>query len=99
MKYFDRKVSSGQERMLKMGKTVIAKEPTQQEESVRRRLQLDFSEKAYKTLTELKEKADVKTNAEVVRNALRLYEWFLDQKGAKIHIVRDDSVKEVELVF
>jgi hypothetical protein len=74
---------------------------TQPEENIRRRLQLDFSEKAYKTLSELKLKADVKTNAEVVRNALRLYEWFLEQKEqkAKIHVVKGDVAKEVELIF
>ncbi len=70
-------------------------------ESVRRRLQLDFSEKAFNKLNELKDKADVRTNAELVRNALRLYEWFLEQRDedAKIHVVKGSEAKEVELIF
>jgi hypothetical protein len=71
------------------------------DESVRKRLQLDFSDKAYEKLNLLKQKADVKTNAELVRNALRLFEWFLEQKeeNAKIHVVRGNEAKEVELIF
>jgi len=69
--------------------------------SERRRLQLDFSEKAFEKLNLLKEKADVKTNAELVRNSLRLYEWFLSQKeeNARIQVVKGDEAKEVELIF
>jgi len=43
----------------------------------------------------------VTSNAEAVRNALRLYEWFLNQKqdGWSVVLVNDDEEKEVELVF
>jgi hypothetical protein len=74
---------------------------TQTEESTRQRVQLDFSPEAYNRLTALRKKAEARTNAELVRNALRLYEWFLEQKDKerKIHVVDGDNVKEVELVF
>lgn len=67
----------------------------------RHRLQLDFSQEAYERLAQIKEKSEARTNAEVVRNALRLYEWFLDlkRKNAKIHVVEGDAVKEVEFLF
>ena len=41
------------------------------------------------------------TNAEVVRNALRLYDWFREQrsKHVRFQIVEDDLVKEVEFFF
>ena len=67
----------------------------------RRRIQLDFSPEAYERLIEIKEKSKVRTNAEVVRNALQLYEWFLDLKRrkAKLQIVEKDIVKEVEILL
>ena len=77
-------------------------EETQAERELGRHwLQLDFSQEAYERLAQIKEKSEARTNAEVVRNALRLYEWFLDlkQKNAKIRVVEGDTVKEVEFLF
>lgn len=73
----------------------------QKEETTRHRLQLDFSREAYNRLVDLRGRSEARTNAEVVRNALRLFEWFLDQKrnGYKIQLVKDNEVKEVEIVF
>jgi len=67
----------------------------------RQRVQLDFTPEAFERLQEIKEIADVKTNAEVVRNAIRLYDWFLQQKRAdyKFQLVKDNRVKEVELIL
>ena len=39
----------------------------------------DFTAESMKRLEDLKEKTDATTKAEVVRNALRLYEWFVTQ--------------------
>jgi len=49
----------------------------------------------------LRERSDAKTVAELMRNALRLYEWYLSSKEDKykIHLVKDNEVKEVEFVF
>jgi hypothetical protein len=68
---------------------------------VRHRLQLDFSPEAYERLVQIKEKSEARTNAEVVRNALRLYDWFLDlkRKNATLQVVENDIVKEVEILF
>jgi hypothetical protein len=67
----------------------------------RQRLQLDFSPEAFARLQDIKDMSDAKTNAEVVRNALRLYEWFLRQRrdDFQFHLVKGDTVKEVELVL
>ena len=67
----------------------------------RHRLQLDFSPEAYQRLTSIREKSEARTNAEVVRNALRLYDWFLElkRKRARIQIVEGQDVKEVEILF
>lgn len=69
--------------------------------SSRQRVQFDFSAEAYNRLKELRERSDSKTNAELVRNAIRLYEWYLNIKADRyrIHLVRDNEVKEIELMF
>jgi hypothetical protein len=68
---------------------------------VRHRVQFDFSPEAYERLTQIKGKSESRTNAEVVRNALRLYDWFLDLKRRKadLQIVENGIVKEVEIFF
>lgn len=70
----------------------------------RTRLQLDFSPEALQRLEEIREKVGAKNNAEVVRGALRLYDWLLDQKkaGARILLYKDgeeDNIREVEFLF
>lgn len=67
----------------------------------RQRVQLDFTPEALERLRQIKDMAEAKTNAEVVRNALRLYEWFLRQKqeNYKLQLVKDNMVKEVEIVL
>jgi len=71
------------------------------EDTPRHRLQLDFSSDAYGRLQEIRIASGCKTNADVVRNALRLYEWYLDQKrnGFSIQITKDDVLKEVEILL
>lgn len=48
-------------------------------EQSKQRIQFDFTAESMKRLEELKEKTDASTKAEVVRNALKLYEWFVTQ--------------------
>lgn len=68
---------------------------------VRHRIQFDFSEDAYQRLIDIKKRAKVSTSAQAVRNAMRLYEWYLIQlhKGAKLQLAQDGVVKEIELLF
>jgi metal-responsive CopG/Arc/MetJ family transcriptional regulator len=44
-----------------------------------KRLQFDFSTEALKKLDDIKEKTDASTRAETVREALRLYEWLVNE--------------------
>lgn len=71
------------------------------EESVRHRLQIELSPEAHARLQEIRKKADATSNTELVRNSLRLYEWFLDcrSEGFGIQVVKDDLVRDVEIVF
>ncbi len=48
-------------------------------ENSKQRIQFDFTADSMKRLEDLKEKTDATTKAEVVRNALKLYEWFVTQ--------------------
>ncbi len=62
----------------------------------------DFGFEATKRLEEIAEKAgESRTNT--VRNALRLYDWYLDQReqGYKLQLARpkDKYVREVDLLF
>ena len=47
--------------------------------NTKQRVQFDFSPEALQRLEDLKEKVDASTKAEVIRNALKIYEWFATQ--------------------
>ena len=47
--------------------------------TTKQRVQFDFSTEALRRLETMQERLDAPTKAEVVRNALKLYEWFLTQ--------------------
>ena len=65
----------------------------------RRRVQIDFSPAAYARLDSIRERSDAQSNAETVRNALRLYDWFLRQReeGYEVRLVKGDEERAVEL--
>lgn len=65
---------------------------------------LDFSPEAYQSLVKLRKRAGAVFNAEVFRTALRLYDWYLEQKekGHKILVDRNDGsgkIIEIDLHF
>jgi hypothetical protein len=49
------------------------------QETAKQRVQFDFSTEAIQRLETLKELTDASTKAEVVRNALKIYEWFVTE--------------------
>jgi metal-responsive CopG/Arc/MetJ family transcriptional regulator len=65
------------------------------------RLQFDLTVEALDQLDELKEQARALTRAEVVRNALRLYSWFLNQRaqGKEVLVRTGDEIEKIELMF
>lgn len=83
----------------------LAAEPTgataSKERSGRRRVQIDFSPDAYARLESIRERGDAQSNAEAVRNALRLYDWFLRQReeGYEVRLVKGDEERAVELLW
>lgn len=79
------------------------------DEEGRQRLQMDLSKDAYEQLQAMGKKAkkmglsDSSSKATTVRNALRLYEWFIKvtkEEGNKLILAKDgETPKEVELLF
>ncbi len=67
----------------------------------RRRVQIDFSRAAYDRLESIRERSEAQSNAETVRNALRLYDWFLRQReeGYEVRLVKGDEERAVELLW
>ncbi len=72
-----------------------------EEETPRHRLQIELSPEAHKRLQEIRSLSDVTSNTELMRNALRLYEWYLEVKrdNFKIRLVKDDVVRDVEIML
>ena len=62
------------------------------------RLAFDFSEEAAAELQKLKELSGTEDNADLFRNALRLYKWFLDQKEAGSEVIIRNPEEEKEFV-
>ena len=64
--------------------------------SIKQRVQFDFSPEALQRLEGLKELTDASTKAEVVRNALKIYEWLVTQIDSENTIeVQDKEGKPV----
>ncbi len=60
-----------------------------------RRIQFEFSTEAFERLGKLKEDSNASSYAEVVRDALRVYEWVLEEKNAGNEI---GAIKGKEIV-
>ena len=59
--------------------------------STKQRVQFDFSSEALQRLEDLKELTDAYTKAEVVRNALKIYEWLVTQIDSESTIEVQDK--------
>ncbi len=62
-------------------------------EKQKERVQFDFSPEALQRLDEIKRKTGAATRAETVRNALRLYEWFVNEvdPDSTIQVIDKDN--------
>lgn len=65
-------------------------------ENAKQRIQFDFTAESMKRLETLREKTDATTKAEVVRNALKLYEWFITQTDHNSIIEIKDSEGNIQ---
>lgn len=64
-----------------------------------KRLAFDFPERELEEFDALKIEARVTTRAELLRNALRLYKWFVEKRTAGYEVVlrkgNDETVVEI----
>lgn len=67
----------------------------------RKRFQLDFAPQSSERLERLKELTEAASYAEVVANALRLYEFVIDEGGHKARLVvqKDDGTTAIVRLF
>ena len=68
---------------------------------MRHRLQFDVEDEQLRWIDSLKEQARASSRAEVVRDALRLYQWLLEQRksGYEIELRKGRKLKTVELLL
>jgi IS1 family transposase len=73
---------------------------TEERRSDSKRIQFEFSADAVERLERMKKETEKSSYAEIVRDSLRVYEWFLQQEkaGYDIGLVKDENlVKTVKL--
>jgi metal-responsive CopG/Arc/MetJ family transcriptional regulator len=68
-------------------------------EKHKERVQFDFFPEALQRLDNIKEKTEAATRAEVIRNALKVYEWLVNELDSDSTIkVLDRSNKEIAII-
>jgi hypothetical protein len=70
--------------------------------SVSKRIQFEFSADALERMEKLKEKTHARSYAELIRDALRAYEWMVEEKeaGNEVGAIRGkEIVNVVKLLF
>ncbi len=76
-------------------------EPSEKQ-SEGKRIQFDFSAEAMRRLNRMKEQTEAASYAELVRDALRVYEWIVQEQkdGFDIGLVKGDTlVKTVKFML
>jgi hypothetical protein len=63
------------------------------------RVQMDLPPASFDRLNALKEKAEAATYTEVMKDALRLYEWFVDRPEGTRYFVEAPGGERTELVL
>jgi Ribbon-helix-helix protein, copG family len=95
--------SGEQEKMV--GETILntgqQEENSQKETKTRtkERVQLDFAPEALERLDKLREQTGASTRAETIRQALRLFEWFVNDTDPNDTITITDSSGEMVAMF
>lgn len=75
---------------------------TEERRGETKRIQFEFSAEALQRLNKMRDQTDAASYAELVRDALRVYEWVIDQQraGNDIGVVKDDIlVKTVRFIL
>ncbi len=64
-------------------------------------LQLVFTPEGAQKVEELRDRSGSPSDVEVVRKALKLHEWLLDQleAGYKVNLVKENTIREIDFIF
>ena len=83
-----------------IGKPVKNEKRLKGSNSKPKRMQFDFSEQSVKRLEALLELSEASSKSEVIRQALRLYEFFLDKKhdSYEFYLEKEETKIKIELV-
>lgn len=69
------------------------------EERARLRVQLDFSPAAFETLENMRMRTSAESNTEVIRHALYVYEWLVEQaRNDRFIEVQENDGKQVSRI-
>lgn len=65
------------------------------------RVQLDFSDKGFEELTQIRKLSETRSNAQTIRNALAVYRWYLEVKrdGDDILVRSEGALVKMRLIF
>lgn len=79
----------------------MSKKNTEEPQNERLRLQLEFGPETADRLTKIRALSGCKTNAEAIRNALRIYQWLLEQQhdGYEVQLSKDGTVKVIQFMY
>jgi metal-responsive CopG/Arc/MetJ family transcriptional regulator len=67
----------------------------------KKRLQLDFSDSAYQELEEMQDRLNAPSKSEVIRNALGILRWVVDEvdKDHRILVEKPEGTREIVFHF
>ena len=73
----------------------------EERELTKHRVQIDMSSRALNQLDEIRKRIDAGSRAEVVRNALRVYAYILQERdrGFEVSLLKRMNDREVEVVL
>jgi len=85
-----------------MGKMMLSNTAKDRRRTEAKRIQFEFSPEAFDRMQMLKEKTNARSYAELIRDALRAYEWMVDEKeaGNEVGAIKGKEVVHVvKLLF
>ena len=63
------------------------------------KIELGFDPAASKVLGEMRERSKTESNEKLISDALRVYDWYLQNKRGGLYTKRDDQWVKVDLQF
>ena len=78
---------------------IETKEKQNRDSKLKERVQLEFTPESIQRLERMRNRAGANTRAEVIRNAIRLYDWFISETEPDTTITLTDANGKLISVF